>query len=56
MPFTTVVGCIGLLYFITIERRGSQFCEIPAMVTNCVNDTLRWFCDSKRLVNKDREF
>ena len=49
-----VVSDITILY---IYRRPCQFCEISAVVTNCVTNSSRWFCDSLwKVVNTGREF
>ena len=43
------------LYVLYIERGQSLFCEMSAIVANCVTDPLRWFCRSLGMFCEKRE-
>ena len=42
-----ITKCHLLSVYYIIHREGSgKYCEMSAMVTGCVSDPARWFCDS----------
>ena len=53
-PFAPSVSGIRLPCYVCSEGQVS-FCEMSAMVTNCVTDPPRWFCDCLREVHDCRE-